>query len=212
MKNSKLAITALNVLGFICTPVTLVLAILWFLQPENNYEPITVAMGSLSVIFFSIAQVLQRKSTPQEKKKKKRDELTTNEILDIVKDSSTDDWDVNYRQDAEIAVYKNNPVLRIETRHIDEFILNEDFSEKWANQFPDPHATSYYYHLYYGSTRLKDFILVSVDGGRALLPLPKYPTNLEVEPLRYKIALIFDQSGSCDEYMKEAGLFLAKYK
>lgn len=212
MKNIDFAVKALNVLGFICTPATLVLAILWILQPEKNYEPITVALGSASAIFIVAAQGIQRKYTPQEAEKKKFDELTTDEILDVVKDSNPDDWDVNFSQDAEIAVFKKNPSLRIETRHTDEFVHNEDFREKWANKFPDPHATSYYYHVYLGATRLKEFILVSVDGGRALLPLPKYAMDLSVEPIRYKIALIFDQFGSCDEYMKRAGLHLVKQR
>jgi hypothetical protein len=70
MKNSKFAISAFNTLGFICTPATLVLAILWFLQPDKNYEPITVALGSLSVIFFGTAQVIQRKFEPQKEQTK----------------------------------------------------------------------------------------------------------------------------------------------
>ena len=210
MKNTNFAVSTFNVLGFICTPATLVLAILWFLQPGKNYEPITVALGSLSVIFFAIAQVIKRKYTPKESEKKKFDNLTTDEILEVVKDSILDDWDVNISQDAEIAVFKKNPSLRIEIKHTDEFIHNDDFREKWANKFPDPHATSYYYHAYYGATRLKEFILVSVDGGRALLPLPKSVMDLSIEPIRYKIALIFDRFGSCDEYMKRAGLFLEK--
>ena len=210
MKNNKFAVTTFNFLGFICAPATLVLAILWFLQPDKNYEPITVALGSMSVISFAVAQFIQRKYTPQKSEKKKFDELTTDEFLEIVKNSASDEWDVNFSQDAEIAVFKNNPLLRIETRHTDEFVHNDDFREKWATKFPDPHATSHYYHVYLGATRLKEFILVSVDGGRALLPLPKSVMDLSVEPLRYKIALIFDRFGSCDEYVKRAGLHLVK--
>ncbi len=164
MKNTHFAVTTLIVLGFICTPATLVLAVLWFLQPDKNYEPITVALGSMSVIFFGVAQVVQRKSIPQESEKKKFDDLTTDEILEVVKDSSPDDWDVNFSQDAEIAVFKKNPPLRIEMRHADAFIHNDDFHEKWANKFPDPQATSYYFHLYYGATRLKAFIFVGSLG------------------------------------------------
>jgi hypothetical protein len=212
MKNTKVLINGFNILGFICTPATLVLAILWFLQPDKNYEPITVALGSLSIIFFGVAQVLQKRIGDNSNKKKRVDELETSGILDVVTNSIPGDWDVNFSQDAEIAVYKNDPLLRIETRHTPEFVHNDDFHEKWANKFLDPHATSYYYHLYLGATRLKEFILVSVDGGRALLPLPKYPTNLSVEPIRYKIALIFDRFDSCDEYMKRAGLFLENQK
>ena len=166
-----------------------------------------MALGSLAVIFFAGAQVIQRKILPEETKNPK--DLSTDEILNLIRNSSPSDWDVNYSQDAEIAVFKRNPLLRIETRHTDEFVHSDDFHEKWANKFPDPHATSGYYHVYYGATRLRDFILVSVDGGRALLPLPKSALDLSVEPIRYKIALIFDQFDNCDKYMRRAGLYLS---
>jgi len=212
MKNTKSLISTFNTLGFICTPATLVLAILWYQQPDKNYEPITVALGSLSVIFFVIAQQLQKRIESTEVKIKKISELSTSEILDVVKNSSSDNWEVHFSQDAEIAVFKNDPALRIEFKHSEESVHNDDFYEKWANKFPDPHATSYYYYLYYGSTRLKEFILVSVDGGRALMPLPKSAIDLTVDPLRYKIAEIFDLFDSLDEYMKRAGLQLANQK
>ena len=124
MKNINFVTKALNILAFICTPATLVLAILWFLQPEKNYEPITVALGSASAIFIITAQVIQNKYVSQESETKKFDEFTTDEILEIVKDSTPDDWDVNFNQDADIAVFKKNPSLRIETRHTDEFVHN----------------------------------------------------------------------------------------
>ena len=73
MKNAKIIISSFYVLGFICTSATLILAILWFLQHDKNYEQITVALGSLSVLFFGIAQVLQRKVVIPETKKKKLD-------------------------------------------------------------------------------------------------------------------------------------------
>jgi hypothetical protein len=206
------AVTMFNVLGFICIPATLILAILWFLQPEKNYEPITVALGSASVIFLAAAQVIQLKYPSQESQQKNLNDLTTDGILVVVKVSNPDEWDVSFSQGADIAVLKKNPSLRIETRHTDEFLHNDDFHEKWANKFPDPHATSYYYHVYLGATRLKEFILVSVDGGRALLPLPINALDLRVDPLRYKIALIFDRFDSYDEYMKKAGLHLVKNK
>jgi len=77
MKNLNSVVKTLNILAFICTPATLVLAILWVLQPEKNFEPITVALGSFSVIFIGAAQVIQNKYLPQEGEKKKFDELTT---------------------------------------------------------------------------------------------------------------------------------------
>jgi hypothetical protein len=212
MKNTRPIISILNILSFICTPATLVLAVLWYLRPDGNYEPITVALGSLSIIFFSTSQLLQKKVESTEIKKQKISELSTDEILDFVKDSNPDNWDVHFSEDIEIAVYKNDPALRIEFKHTNESVHNFDFRERWANKFPDPNATSYYYYLYYGSTRLKEFILVSVDGGRARLPLPKSAIDFSVEPIRYKIALIFDRFDTCNAYMERAGLYLANQK
>mgnify|MGYP001273064640 CR=1 FL=1 len=83
MKNTKNLVTTFNTLGFICTPATFVLAILWFFQPDKNYEPITVALGSLSVIFFGIAQVIQKKVESNEKQSKELKEFSTNEILQV---------------------------------------------------------------------------------------------------------------------------------
>lgn len=206
----KFLVKVLRILATICTPITFVLAVLWIIYPARNFEPFTVALGSISVIFFWLAQYLENKLGGKKVDVTQFDRLTTIEVLEIVEQSNPNDWDVNFSQSAEIAVYKEYPSLRIETHHKDEFIHNDDFYENWANSFLDSHARSYYYHVYVGATRLKEFILVSVDGGRALLPLPKNPTDLSVEKIRYKIALIFDQFGSCDEYMKRAGLYLAK--
>lgn len=83
MKNKTLSVTTFNTLGFICTPATFVLAILWFLQPDKNYEPFTVALGSLSVIFFSIAQVIQKKVEANGNQSKKIERLSIDESLQV---------------------------------------------------------------------------------------------------------------------------------
>lgn len=185
------------------------MAILWFLKVERNYEPLTVILGGLSIIFFGVEEVIRRKYELKDKKSTKFDKLSIDEILKEITDSSPTDWEVNFSNDAETAIFKKYPNLRIETRHTKEFVHNDSFHEKWANKFPNPNATSYFYYLYLGATRLKEFILISVDGGRALLPLPKSAIELNVEPLRYKVAKIFDRFGTCDNYMNRAGLNLS---
>lgn len=83
MKNKINSVTTFNILGFICTPATLILAVLWYFQPDKNYEPIIVALGSLSVIFFGIAQVIQKKVESNEKQSKKLEEFSTDKILQV---------------------------------------------------------------------------------------------------------------------------------
>jgi hypothetical protein len=209
----KLIISVLNILGFICAPAALVLAILWYQSPSKNFEPVTVALASMSVIFIGTAQFLQKKMKVSEQNIKKISELAISEILNFIIESIPDDWEVHFSRspEAEMAVFKNDPALRIEVTYNNESVHNFDFREGWANKFPDPHATSYYY-LYYSATRLKEFILASVDGGRARLPLPNSATDLSVDPLEYKIAKIFDRFNTCNEYMKRAGLYLANQK
>jgi hypothetical protein len=46
---------------------------------------------------------------------------------------------------------------------------------------------------------------VFVDGGTAELPVPD-PATLEVAPLDYKVAQIFDENNTLEEYMAKAGL------
>jgi len=110
--------------------------------------------------------------------------------------------------DKEIRYFKHNVNLRFESANDKSDVVMEDFREPWANCHPDPKATSYQYHCYFGSTIIYTFILVSVDGGwRARLPLPKSREELVVSPLDYKVAQIHDQQlNSLDEYMSRSGL------
>ena len=100
---------------------------------------------------------------------------------------------------------KEDPRLRIRARWDDEGIHVRGFVETWANNFPDPTANSYWYELSYDGALIERFILVSVDGSRAELPLPNAGTR-DVQPLIYKVAQVFDELNTLDEYMTRAGL------
>jgi len=49
---------------------------------------------------------------------------------------------------------------------------NDDFVEGWANAFADSHASSSFIDFFYSNQMVYRDIYVSVDGGRANLPLP----------------------------------------
>jgi hypothetical protein len=84
-----------------------------------------------------------------------------------------DDW--NHQSDSvrSVSSYKHDMNLRFEIKNMDDGIQCADFKEPWANRHPDPSATGYWCNLFYGSTLVERFILVAVDGGRAMLPIPK---------------------------------------
>jgi hypothetical protein len=91
-----------------------------------------------------------------------------------------------------------------------------DFKEEWANKFPDSHASSSYVDVFYNNALVFRDVYVTVDGGRANLPLPtrkfdkatKSVIALEVpEKRRAFIRLVQSLEGSVrdfDEYFGDA--------
>lgn len=125
-------------------------------------------------------------------------------------------WDVSSVQSKTVAVYRNDVNLRIEVDWSEEGTQCEDFREPWANCYPDSRASGYWVDIYYGVSHIISMrsILVSVDGARATLPIPRQKgvsgQITEVLPLDYKYAQIFDSLGTLDEYMWQSKLTLAQ--
>ena len=108
--------------------------------------------------------------------------------------------------------YKNDVNLRIEINYNDEGIQNESFVEPWANCFPDERARGYWCDIYFGLSLIERTILVSVDGGRAMLPIPREQDEsgnyVIVKPFDYKMAEIFDSLDTLFDYFHRSGLKL----
>lgn len=119
------------------------------------------------------------------------------------------DWNHEMADARSVAAYRRDLNLRFEVNYLDEGKQCDNFVEPWANRHPDPRATGYWCDLYYGSTLVERFILVAVDGGRAMLPIPKKDTD-KVLLLDYKVAQIHDTLGTLDEYMARSGLAIYK--
>ena len=127
------------------------------------------------------------------------------EIIQAIENSDPQyDWGKGEGGSKQVSFLKSNVNLRFE--HEDEDIHKKDFKEPWANKHPDNHATSYWYELYYNSTLIKRFILVSVDGGRAILPPPRSRDDLSVSRLNFIIAKICGFPDTVDDYMERSGL------
>ena len=180
---------------------TLFLAALWLLESESNYEPIIVMLSVLSGGLLLLANYIERKTI-----KKTTREMSKDELLQVVDASDPKaEWQLVHSDISITAVYKSDPLLRIEHAYTEDYIHSAKFEEDWINKIPDRRAFSKYYDLYYGTTRLERFILVWVDGGRAGLPLPESSYNLSVKKIRYKIAMIFDTSDSVNQYITITG-------
>lgn len=121
-----------------------------------------------------------------------------------------DDW--NHQTDSvrTVSSYKHDMNLRFEIKYIEDGVQCADFKEPWANCHLDPSATGYWCSLFYGSTLVEKFILVAVDGARAMLPVPKKggpdARSTQVLPLDFKVAEIHDTLGTLPEYMRRSGL------
>ena len=128
--------------------------------------------------------------------------MTYEELKKILRESTKRDW--LFSDERGIYTYKNNLNIWIKRKDID-FNLDKFSGEDWATKHPDPIAYRETYEIYYGSSFVEEKILISVDGHRASLPLPKINTN-KVSREDYQFAQIVDHLDTLDEYMNRAGL------
>jgi len=98
---------------------------------------------------------------------------------------------------------RSDPNIKIVSSDFEE---RSPFHEEWATKHPDPHAYLYQYSLYYNSSLIKKYDLVSVDGGRATLPIPRAGTNI-VPRKDYRFALIINAHETL-EYIHRSGLIV----
>ncbi len=109
----------------------------------------------------------------------------------------------------EVWVYRNDPLLRIETDWGEERFTHEsDYKEPWVKNFAlHSKAQSRYFYVYYGASLIANHILVSVDGGKAQLPQPRFEAKgTKVSKGAYAIARIVNHDeGDLEAAMRTAG-------
>ena len=89
--------------------------------------------------------------------------------------------------------------------------VNDNFIEPWANQFSDPKATSYFVDVFYNGAIVLRQLNISVDGGRADLPMPVSASDLRVASGAANIARIVTDlaiNTNWDNYFERAGLVI----
>ncbi len=191
---------SLREIGLLFFALALFTGVIWI--SGKDVEPIAFVLGSISTLLF-VSPTLARYVIPDRKPVR---HMSYEEILDLITSSNPEqDWKWIETRRAEEAFLKEDPRLRIRARFDEEGIHVKDFSESWATTFSNSTATSYWFDLSYEGALIERFILVSVDDGQAKLPLADM-TTLEVDPLTYKVAQIFDEHNTLEKYMGRAGL------
>lgn len=127
--------------------------------------------------------------------------MNADDVKKVLDQSSQDDWIVDDETGA--FTYKNDLNLRIQRDDYDNYT---DFNEPWAVSHPDHNARSVEYTVNYGSSFVDRKTLVSVDGHRATLPMPKSATDLTVTSSDVNFAKIVDIGNRVDEYIERSKL------
>ena len=191
---------ALRVLGGIFFFLALMTGVIWIVG--KDVEPIAYVFGLISSLLFASPSMAEYVSPSR----KPIRHMAYDEILEFLKETNAKtDWKLVKTNWAEDAFLKEDPRLRIRARWDNEGTHLREFHEPWATQYPDPNASSNWYDLSYDGQLIERFIMVSVDGARATLPLPDFNTR-EVNPLIYKVAQVFDELDSLEDYMRRSKL------
>lgn len=133
-------------------------------------------------------------------------EFSTNEtrkIIDSVCNSRVSDWN----RDEEDCIMHYLPDSKI-TIKWDQFEDHEPFSEKWATSHPDKKAYRTNYYVCYEQKIIKTFVMVHVDGYRALIPIPDLVTN-HIDRNSYGFArLVNTDVETLNQYIIRSGLIV----
>jgi hypothetical protein len=122
--------------------------------------------------------------------------MKLDDVKKILATSAKDEWIVD--DESGSFTYKNDLNLHIERA---DFETYREFEEPWAKSHPDPKAVAVEYVVKYGSSFVDKHILVSVDGHRATLPMPKSMDDLRVNKSDVNFAQIVDVGNRVDEYL-----------
>ncbi|MEW8194510.1 MAG: hypothetical protein AB2793_12435 [Candidatus Thiodiazotropha sp.] len=190
----------IRVFGGIFFVLALVSGIAWALGAD--IEPVAFLFGLLSSLAFaspSIAEYFLPSRKPIR-------DMTFKDILEFIPTTDPEsDWcGINKGWMSE-SFLKEDPRLRFRAKFTEEHIQNENFIEPWANGFHHKQAVGYWYELFYDGAFLHRIVMVSVDGGRALIPCPELQTS-EISKFNYHVGRLFDTLGSMDSYIEKAGL------
>lgn len=169
-------------------------------------EPLHYLLSMLATTLFGLTTIARHLLS-----EKSIQDMSDDELLVFVQNSDPlNDWETIALDATEEFVSRKDRRLRFRICYDDDGVHLRNFRESWANQHPDPCAVSYYCHLYYDQHVVRRWILVSVDGGRALLPIPNIHTR-QVDQLDYRVATIVDDQSKVDNYLQRSRLSVKQH-
>lgn len=123
-------------------------------------------------------------------------------IMSEIYSSNHLDWIVS--DNKENLIYTKNREITISWNSS----YDEEFEEEWATSHPAPKAYKRMFSILLNDKHINEVFLVSVDGGRGLIPMPKIYTNI-ISRNDYYFALIVNQnSPRVHEYIKRSKLII----
>lgn len=124
--------------------------------------------GLVSWLISHIFYVKASKSQELEFKKLIADIEAANTLEYFESQLKDIDWESRNINNNEIWVSTSNNSLQIMTGKD-----SVEFSEPWADKFPNPKSYSYSVYLKIANTTIKELQFISADGGRIFVPIPK---------------------------------------
>ena len=132
--------------------------------------------------------------------------MSVSDIVSQVLGSSKGDW--TFFEEKGLYVCKLNPDITIVCSEVN---YNSDtFHEGWVAKFPDPVAYRETFEIRYRNTPVEERILVSVDGHRMQIPLPKSAVDLHISADQYRFGRLINEfqpwGRDFDDYLQRAGI------
>ena len=127
--------------------------------------------------------------------------MTYDELFEAITHASRGDW---VRDEAQgVSTLRSD--VRIQVARVKREESGSSFRVPWTSVHPDPQAWREYYCVRFCGAAIRQFMLVSVDGGRAELP-PPAPGTKNIPAEQYALARAVDYTGRLEEYIQRSGL------
>lgn len=121
--------------------------------------------------------------------------ITQREVRDAIMESTPSEWEQFDGHFGTLKAHEDDPFPRsvwtydydVNLRIEQGSDLNDNFQADWTDAFIKDNNTQVEYYVFYGSSPVCYCSLVSVEGGKAILPVPDRPHDEEERPIsRFK--------------------------